>query len=60
MLLERAVGKTRSWKFLSEKVRDEIGKNEVGKFEPKLEKFLTALSNYMHPLGTYMQKLHFL
>ena len=32
--------KTRSWNFLSSKVRNEIGKNEVGKCEPKLEKFV--------------------
>ena len=31
--------KTRNWKLLSRKVRDEIGKNEAGKFEPKLENF---------------------
>ena len=29
--------KSRSWKVLSLKVRNEIGKIEVGKFEPKLE-----------------------
>ena len=32
--------KTRSWKLFKWKFRNEIGKNEVGKFEPKLENFL--------------------
>ena len=51
VLLERAVGKTRTWKFLSSKVRNEIGKNEIGKFEPKMEKFVlldTALKTFQH------------
>ena len=34
--MERVVGRKRSWKFLSWKVRHEIGMNEVGKFAPKL------------------------
>ena len=51
MQLER----TRIWKFLSYKIRNErngkngIGKNYVGKFEPKLDKFLfinTALKTF--------------
>ena len=61
MWLERTVGKTISWK-----VHNEIGKNEVGKFEPKLDFFdylildwklsnfsffLTVDSNYP---GTYI------
>ena len=29
--------RTRSWKLISWKVQNEIGKIEVGKFEPKLE-----------------------
>ena len=29
--------KTRNWKLLSRKVRSKIGKNKVGKFEPKLK-----------------------
>ena len=29
--------RTRSWKIISWKVQNEIGKIEVGKFEPKLE-----------------------
>ena len=37
MLLERAVDRTRSWKVINWKVQNEIGKIEVGKFEPKLE-----------------------
>jgi len=37
MLLERAVGKKRSWTVLSWKDRNEIGKVEVGEFGPKLE-----------------------
>ena len=38
--MERAVGKNEKLeilKFESSKVRNEIEKNEVGKFEPKLE-----------------------
>ena len=35
--MKRAVGKTRSWKVISGKVRHEIGKNKVGKFGLKLE-----------------------
>ena len=49
MKLERAVGKTKSWKLLCWKVLNEIEKNEVGKFGPKLEKFLllsTALKTF--------------
>ena len=34
---EKAVGKTTSWKILSWKVRNEIGKNDAAKFGPKLE-----------------------
>ena len=36
--MERAVGKTRSWKVFNWKVQYEIGMNEVGKFGPKLER----------------------
>ena len=44
MKLEKAIGKTRSWKL-----RNEIEKNEVGKFESKLENvwlFNTALKTF--------------
>ena len=37
MKLERANGKKRSWTVLSWKVRNEIGKIEIGEFGPKLE-----------------------
>ena len=46
---KRQLEQTRSWKFLSSKVRNEIWKCEVEKFEPKLKKCLllnTALKTF--------------
>jgi len=37
--LKRQLETTRSSKLLSWNVGDEIGKNEVGEFQPKLENF---------------------
>ena len=35
---KRQLERTRNWKFISWKLQNEIGKIEVGKFEPKLER----------------------
>ena len=45
---------TRSWKLLSQKVRNEIGKNEVGKFEAKLKKslLLYCIQNFPISIGS--------
>ena len=46
------LGKTITWKLLSWKVRNEMGKNEVRKILFKLSNFAfypTALSNYIYP-----------
>ena len=48
-----------SWISLSWKARNEIGKNEVGTFEPKLENFSlldTALKNFQTLIGTFELK----
>ena len=40
-VVEKGSSENEKLEFLSRKVRNEIGKNEAGKFEPKLENVLT-------------------
>ena len=49
LLVGKGSWKNEKLKLLGWKVRNEIGKNEVGKLEPKLDKFLllnTALKTF--------------
>ena len=51
--------KTRNWKLLSWKVRIEIGKNEVGKFEPKFLITLYCIEKFPTTIRTFQLKWKF-